>query len=75
MAVTPGAEQTNPIVYRYQTSTPQSPVDRGHAPLSHADAMQITPFCMAPFQACDFVTNLLDFWRARKDSNLRPPDS
>ena len=41
--------------------------------LSHAGAMQIISFCMAPFLACKLFRHLLGFWRARRDS-IRTPD-
>ena len=43
--------------------------------LCHANAMQIILFCMADFLVGNLWQCLLDFWRARRDSNSRPPNS
>ena len=60
-----GASNARPIAPRPLLCLPSWT----YAPFGHADAMQIILFCMAPFQAFKLFRCLLNFWRARRDSN------
>ena len=64
-----------------ETEWPNSVSARGSSPncsryeYCHADTMQISIFCMVHFLVHNIGRYLLMFWRARRDSNSRPPNS
>jgi len=65
------AETEWPILFQQERYSPNYS-EPAH---SHADAMQIFRFCMAAFAILRLCCDLLGLWRARRDSNSRPPDS